>query len=390
MYRFPLLCLALSLALCLPSSATAKRRRPSRHRVTSSLPGVVHGGPWTEPTYADSTDGDSITGDDPTVRRIAIRALGPYNGSVVVVDSSTGRILSILNQRLALGISYQPCSTFKVAVALAALSEKVIDQDNTIQPASMGIDLTNALAHSNNHFFANLGRELGFEKVSSYAHEFGYGEKAGLNIIGEGAGHFPLEPPPNGGVSMLTSFGEEISQTPLQLAALMSAIANGGTLYCLQYPRNAKEVASFTPKVRRRLSIEAPILGIIPGLQAAVEIGTARAARQEQPIAGKTGTCSENHTHLGWFGAFNSVGRRLVVVVLLRGGREATGPRAAAIAGRIYHQLSEANYLAGPFRGGPSAPPRPRLVISATVLAKVLVLICSSITLILSWRRLRG
>ena len=58
---------------------------------------------------------------------------------------------------------------------------------------------------------------------------------------------------------MLTSFGEEISQTPLQFAALMSAIANGGTLYCLQYPRNAQEIASFTPKVKRKLNIEAPI-----------------------------------------------------------------------------------------------------------------------------------
>ena len=115
---------------------------------------------------------------------------------------------------------------------------------------------------------------------------------------------------------MPASFGEEISQTPLQLAALMSAIANGGTLYRLQYPRNAQEVASFTPKVKRKLNIEAPIFGIIPGLREAVERGTARGARQEEPIAGKTGTCSENHAHLGWFGAFNNVGRRLVVVVL--------------------------------------------------------------------------
>ena len=96
---------------------------------------------------------------------------------------------------------------------------------------------------------------------------------------------------------MLTSFGEEISQTPLQFAALMSAIANGGTLYCLQYPRNAQEVASFTPKVKRKLNIEAPICGIIPGLREAVERGTARGARQEEPIAGKTGTCSEDRKH---------------------------------------------------------------------------------------------
>jgi cell division protein FtsI/penicillin-binding protein 2 len=345
------------------------------------LPGFVRGGPWTEPTYADSTDGDSSAGEDLTIRRIAVWALGPYNGSVVIVDSSTGRILSILNQRLALSAGYQPCSTIKVSVALAALSEKVVDPGTA--------NLTHALAHSNNYYFANLGRQLGFEKLSGYARQFGYGEKAGLNIVGEGTGHFPITPPSNGGVSMLASFGEEISQTPLQLAALVSAIANGGTLYCLQYPRTAKEVASFTPKVKRKLSIEAPICGIVPGLREVVEKGTARGASKEEPIAGKTGTCSEDHTRLGWFGAFNYVGRRLVVVVLLRGGREVSGHRAATIAGEIYGQLGEANCLAVPSRvqlsAQPSAQPRRHVAASGYILAEV-ILLCSSAILVLAWR----
>jgi cell division protein FtsI/penicillin-binding protein 2 len=187
---------------------------------------------------------------------------------------------------------------------------------------------------------------------------------------------------------MVASFGEEISQTPLQFAALMSAIANGGTLYCLQYPRNPQEAASFTPKVKRKLNIEAPILGIIPGLREAVERGTARRARQE-PIAGKTGTCSENHAHLGWFGAFNNVGRRLVVVVLLRGGPQATGPRAAAIAGEIYGQLGQMNYLAGPSKVRSAAPHSPPQVVSGFLLARVLILLCSSAILILVCRKLR-
>jgi penicillin-binding protein 2 len=381
--------LALSLAVGLPASTKMRKRGPSAHWVTSPLPGIIRGGPWSEPTYTDSTDGDIVAGEDVTVRRIAVWALGPYNGSVVVVDSSTGRILSLVNQRLALGVGYQPCSTFKVAVALAALSEKVIDQPNTIRPVGMKTDLSDALAHSSNYFFASLGRELGFEKISYYARRFGYGEKAGMNIAGEGAGSFPLAPPSNGGVSMLASFGEEISQTPLQLAALMSAIANGGTLYWLQYPRNGREVASLTPKVKRKLWIGDPISGITPGLEAVVERGTARAARQEEPIAGKTGTCSDNHTHLGWFGAFNNVGRRLVVVVFLRGGREATGPRAAAIAGEIYRQLNEANYFAGPFLVRPSAPPTPQLAKSGFIFARVLILVCLSAILIFRSRRLR-
>jgi penicillin-binding protein 2 len=146
---------------------------------------------------------------------------------------------------------------------------------------------------------------------------------------------------------MLTSFGEEIQQTPLQLTALMSAIANGGTLYYLQYPRTADEAKAFVPRVKRRLDIGSLIPVVKPGMRGAVEFGTAHRAREDGPIAGKTGTCSENHTHLGWFGSFNDVGsKKLVVVVLLTGGRPAIGPMAAGIAGDVYRRLGEKNYFA--------------------------------------------
>jgi penicillin-binding protein 2 len=145
---------------------------------------------------------------------------------------------------------------------------------------------------------------------------------------------------------MLTSFGEEISQTPLQLAALMTAVANGGTLYYLQYPRNAGEVKGFIPRVKRRLDIGKLIPLVEPGMRGAVEFGTAHRAREDGPIAGKTGTCTDNHTHLGWFGSFNDVGnRKLVAVVLLTGGRPAIGPLAAGIAGDFYRRLNQRNYF---------------------------------------------
>jgi cell division protein FtsI/penicillin-binding protein 2 len=308
---------------------------------------VIRGGPWTEPTYADSTSGDFIDGEDLTIRRAAVEALGPYNGSVVVVDPQTGRILSMVNQKVALGSGFQPCSTIKVSVALAGLSEKLLGASNRFRVGGLKMDLTYALAHSNNYYFATLGTKLGFEKVSYYAHLFGYGERAGLDIAGEQPGHFPTAPPRNGGVGMLTSFGEEISQTPLQLAALMSAVANGGTLYYLQYPRTQADAKEFTPRVKRRLDISELIPLVKPGMRGAVEFGTAHRAREDGPIAGKTGTCSENHTHLGWFGSFNDVGsRKLVVVVLLTGGRPAIGPAAAGIAGDVYRRLGEQNYFA--------------------------------------------
>jgi cell division protein FtsI/penicillin-binding protein 2 len=346
------LVLTLSGGLCLSAAGTGRRRivpKPkTRTPVKAVVPGaVVRGGPWTEPTYADSTTGDFIDGEDIEVRRAAVEALGPYNGSVIAVDAETGRILTMVNQKLALGAGFQPCSTVKVSVALAGLAEKIIQPANRYRVGKLKIDLTYALAHSNNFYFATLGEKLGFEKVSYYAHLFGYGEKAGLNIPGEKAGHYPSAPPKNGGVGMLTSFGEEISQTPLQLAALMGAIANGGTLHYLQYPRNPAEAVAFTPQVKRRLDISGLIPVIKPGMRGAVEFGTAHRARDDGPIAGKTGTCSENQTHLGWFGSFNDAGnRKLVVVVLLTGGRPAIGPLAAGIAGDVYRLLQERQYLA--------------------------------------------
>jgi hypothetical protein len=51
------------------------------------------------------------------IRHAAVEALGPYNGTVVVVDPADGRILSIVNQKLALSSGFQPCSTIKVSVA---------------------------------------------------------------------------------------------------------------------------------------------------------------------------------------------------------------------------------------------------------------------------------
>ena len=331
--------------------AVAAHPASLRHAVSrrAALPGAptIAGGPWDSPTFADSTEGDQVDGEDPTVRRAAVEALGSYNGSVVAVDPSNGRILSMVNQRVALGEGFQPCSTIKVAVALAGLSEKIIDPATRLRLGGMRVDLTYSLAHSYNYYFATVGQKLGFEKVNYYAHLFGYGEKAGLNIAGEQPGSFPAAPPKNGGVGMLTSFGEEIRQTPLQLAALMAAVSNGGTLYYLQYPRSPAEVRSFAPRVKRRLDIGPLIPMVMPGMRGAVEFGTAQRAREDGPIAGKTGTCTETHTHLGWFGSFNDMGgKRLVVVVLLTGGRPAIGPLAAGIAGDVYRLLGEANYFA--------------------------------------------
>ena len=283
------------------------------------------------------------------MRRAAVEGLGPLNGSVVVMDPSTGRVLTMVNQKLALSDGYQPCSTIKVPVAFAALSEGVIEPTTMMRIyGRTKMNLTTALAKSNNQYFAKLGEELGYERFSYYAHLFGLGEKAGLNIPGEHAGHFPPAPPKNGGMGMLTSFGEEIALTPLQLAAIMGSVANGGTLYYLQHPRSSDEVSNFVPRIKRRLEIENHIPEVEPGMRGAVQFGTARriSAITEDPIMGKTGTCSDRRTHLGWFGSFEEInGKKVVVAVLLTGGRPSIGPAAAAVAGNVYRNLTNGHFF---------------------------------------------
>ncbi len=304
--------------------------------------------PWTSPTYADSTLGDKVDGEDLVVRKAAVDALGPYNGSVVVADANTGRVLTMVNQKTALGEGFQPCSTVKIAVALAALSEGLVDRVTPVRLyGRTRMDLTQALAHSNNYYFANLGIKLGYEKWAYYAHLFGLGEKAGLNIEGEEPGYFASEPP-SSGMGMMTSFGDGIRQTPLQLAALLAAVSNGGTLYYLQWPQNATELEQFVPRVKRHLDIAQYIPQIKPGMGGAVQFGTARRAvyNPEAPVCGKTGTCTGGTTHMGWFGSFNDFGQnRLVVVVMLTGARGVNGPNASGIAGAVYRRLYDEGYF---------------------------------------------
>lgn len=308
--------------------------------------------PWTEPTFADSTAGDSITGEDLVVRKAAMDALGPYNGTVVVADPQTGRILSIVNQRLAKTGAFQPCSTIKVVVSLASLSEKIVDAQSPLHiTPRFSMSMTQALAKSNNQYFARLGEELGFERVIRYGKLFGLGEKAGLDLDGEEPGELP-ESVPVDGVGMMTSFGSGIRLTPLELAGIVTAVANGGTLYYLQYPKDTEAIKSFQPRVKRFLDIADLIPQIKPGMMGAVEYGTARRAvfDENDPLAGKTGTCTDTSrpgVHLGWFGSFNDVGKnKLVVVVLLTGGRGVSGPIASGIAGNVYRNLSGQNYFA--------------------------------------------
>lgn len=300
----------------------------------------------------DITAGDITTGEDPVVRQAAIDALGNMNGTVVAIEPTSGRVLAMVNQKLALSSGAQPCSTIKLSVALAGLSEGLISKET---PVSLGghyrMNLTTALAHSNNAYFEAVGRKLGFEKVAYYAHEYGLGELAGYDIPGEQLGSYPDEVLPEklGGVGKMCSFGEGVSMTPLQLGAMVSAIANGGTLYYLQHPTTPEEVASFQPRIKRQLDIAPIIPELSDGMAGAVQYGTARSLRlnfNEEEILGKTGTCSHDGTRYGWFASYanTSIGR-VVVVIFLQGGRPTFGPKAAEIAGHMYRNMYDHNFF---------------------------------------------
>ena len=100
----------------------------------------------------------------------------------------------MVNQKLALSEGATPCSTIKLSVALAAQRRHRYPRyRGLLLGKTWKMDMTQALAHSNNAYFEALGRKMGFAKVSHYAHEYGLGEMAGYNIQGEHLGVYPSE-----------------------------------------------------------------------------------------------------------------------------------------------------------------------------------------------------
>ena len=341
------------------SHASVTRVASSRH--------TYHERFYTSSFAEGLTGGDITEGEDPVVRQAAIDALGNMNGTVVAIEPTSGRVLAMVNQKLALSSGAQPCSTIKLSVALAALNEGLISKETEVSLGGRSrMNLTEALAHSNNAYFEALGRKLGFEKVAFYAHQYGLGELAGYDIPGEQLGTYPEEVIPEklGGVGKMCSFGEGVSMTPLQLGAMVSAIANGGTLYYLQHPTSPEEIANFQPRVKRQLDIAPLIPEISDGMAGAVQYGTARRLGlnfNEEEILGKTGTCSHAGTRFGWFASYaNTAKGRVVVVVFLEGGRPTFGPKAAEIAGLMYRNLYDHNFfIAGAARPTDAAASRP-------------------------------
>jgi cell division protein FtsI/penicillin-binding protein 2 len=261
------------------------------------------------------------------------------------MDPRTGRVHALVSPTHALLHAYQPCSVFKIVVAIAGLSEGVITPETTYRCqkgcwmwAGHGpIDLRHALAVSCNTYFEWVGERLGYDRILRYAHLLGLGEPAGINLTGETPGRVPVSCRPDA-VGHLSSHAAGVQTSAVQLAVLISATVNGGVV--LQPQVSGPE--GFVPHERWRLPEGTRLDGLADGFLAAVNEGSASAAFDpDVAVAGKTGTCSG----VGWFTSYAPAENpELVVVVFLRRG---SGHGASAVAGRIFRELFGGGAVAG-------------------------------------------
>ena len=260
----------------------------------------------------------------------------PDMALAIVVNPNTGEILGMssnpdydpnqykeydmatLGRNLPIWSSYEPGSTFKVVTMASAVNEKVVDifHDHFNDAGKVNVDgsvlkcwktgghgdqtFLEVLQNSCNPGFVKLGQLLGKEKLFSYIHKFGFGEKTGVDLNGEGKGIlFPLDRV--GNVELATSaFGQGISVTPIQQVMAVSAVVNGGYLYTPYIVKNISDntntvVKEYKKKKKRKVirSDTSSIMRI--ALENVVAKGGGKSAYIEgYRVGGKTGTAQKS------------------------------------------------------------------------------------------------
>jgi penicillin-binding protein 2 len=282
---------------------------------------------------------DDTRGEDLEVRRVAVNALGNHAGTVVVMDPISGKVYSIVNQEWALRRGFKPCSTIKLVTGVAGLEEKLISPFETTNISDRyRLDLTDALAYSNNTYFQHIGGQVGFDKMMGYAKEMGLGEKTGVNVPYEYSGKLPAEKT-GWALNRMSSHGDDFEVTALQLSTLVSSMANGGKILVPYIPRTQQESK---PKVRRQLDVSQDNLRrMVPGMVGAVNYGSGKKAYDPmQTVAGKTGTCIGQGAWVGLFTSYAPLANPRLAVVVITRGSDARRHFPAAVAGRIYRDLN--------------------------------------------------
>ncbi|MBL1175738.1 penicillin-binding protein 2 [Pantanalinema sp. GBBB05] len=327
---------------------------------------------------------------DLELQKTAEQALANRRGAVVVMDVKTGGILALasgptfdpnlftrnistaewqqlqseddpfLNRALQ---GYPPGSTFKVVTAIAGMQSGKFSSDSLVATAAyinLGghlfhehggsgygvIGFRDALAFSSNTFFYQVGLETGPENISKWGHKLGIGNLTDLKLDGGSHGMIPtpaekeqlFKEPWYGGDTVSMAIGQGLVQvTPLELAVVYSAIANGGWRVKPHLMVSQTNTPAMKPE---KIGLQPDVLSVVrAGLAAVVREGTARQLSDGSiPLtAGKTGTAEvlgqrDNALYAG-FGPVDQP-QIAVAVVVENGGFGAES--AVPIAHQIY------------------------------------------------------
>lgn len=411
---------------------------PGRERIVVDARGRRKRGPEAEELLGEDRRLEPRPGHsmvltiDLEVQRLVERALRNYpSAAAVVLEVDTGRILAsaskpafdpnILSGRLSrreakrlhenpyhplldrvVREHYFPGSTYKVIPAIAALEEHLIAPGDKIRckgwhrlgkrnfrcsHAHKKTNMHGALVQSCNVYFYTLAETVGMDLMAKYARLFGLGAPTGLGLNGEVSGFIPTKAwyarrkqPFRVGFTLNAAIGQgNTKTTPIQIASLYAAIANGGSLYLPQVVERletskGKLVQQFTPRLRRKITIAPCTLSIIrKGLWGVVheEDGTAYETRLSKVmVSGKTGTAQvsrrakkgktiwlKDHS---WFAAYAPSERPVisVAVIIEHGGRAAkvAAPVAMAIIKGYFKyvdQRKKTDLSAAPPKGYP-------------------------------------
>jgi stage V sporulation protein D (sporulation-specific penicillin-binding protein) len=267
---------------------------------------------------------------------IAQAKYNPDGITAIAMDPNTGEILAmssrpdfepanfqnvspeIYNRNLPVWSTYEPGSTFKIITLAAALEEGKVDieKDHFNDPGFVKVggatlkcwkrgghglqSFLEVVQNSCNPGFVELGQRLGKDTLFQYIKNFGFGQKTGIDLQGEGTGiMFKME---NIGPVELatTAFGQGVSVTPIQQITAVAAAINGGTLYKpyiakeLVNPVTKEVVMKNNPTPKRKVISEETSKEIRKALESVVAQGTGgRAFVDSYRVGGKTGTAQK-------------------------------------------------------------------------------------------------
>ncbi|MEW4223382.1 stage V sporulation protein D [Rossellomorea marisflavi] len=284
----------------------------------------------------------------------------------------------VYNRNLPIWSTYEPGSTFKIITLAAALEEKKVDLHKDTFHDLGHVEVAGSTLHcwkrgghgtqtflevvqnSCNPGFVELGERLGKEKLFEYIDDFGFGQKTGIDLQGEGKGLLfnldrvgPVE-------QATTAFGQGVAVTPIQQVAAVAAAVNGGTLYQpfiakeLVDPKTGEVVMRKTPEAKRKVISEDTSKQIREALESVVALGTGGKAFVEgYRVGGKTGTAQkakdgkylENNHIVSFMGVAPMDDPEIVVYVAVdnpKGTVQFGGVVAAPIAGSIIGDSLEA------------------------------------------------